>query len=344
MKKYRRSSNVRRGILFLAVLFVLLAVIAGTAMLLERQMYASVKETVPAESATVSETESVTVPQTQPTEPTEDTMPTLAAGAMNGKQVLNILITGQDRRETDRWGRSDTMILCSINAEKDTVTMVSFLRDLYLKIPGHGTNRLNAAYSWGGTELLNKTLVQNFDAPIDGNIEIDFFDFMTLIDYLGGIDLELTSAEADYLNKNGNWEVEDGKPWSLTAGENHLTGSQALAYTRIRYLDSDFVRTERQRTVLTQVLRMLQKLSWSELVDAMDMLLENSTMSFTQEELLLYTLGFYPVLADGEVITTQIPADGTWRYDTVSGMSVVKADLEENKAFLQELLNGRNEE
>lgn len=264
-------------------------------------------------------------------------MPTLEADAMEGKQVLNILITGQDRRDPDSWGRSDTMILCSIDARNDTVTMVSFLRDLYLKIPGHGSNRLNAAYSWGGAELLNKTMVQNFDVQIDGNIEIDFFDFMALIDYLGGVKVELTAAEADYLNdRHGDW--------NLVAGENHLTGEQALDYSRIRYLDSDFVRTERQRTVLNQVLQMLQELSWSELLDAMDMLLENSTMSFTQDELLLYTLGFYPVLSDGRVISSRIPADGTWEYDTVSGMSVVKANLEANRVFLQDLLEGQPEE
>ena len=343
MKKYGRQSGLRHGILFLALTIVLLAVLACGATLWERQLYAPVETTASATTTTAAEpTETATIPPTQLTEPAEETMPTLAADAMNGKQVLNILITGQDRRDSDSWGRSDTMILCSINAENDTVTMVSFLRDLYLKIPGYGSNRLNAAYSWGGTDLLNETLVQNFDVSIDGNIEIDFFDFTTLIDYLGGVDIELTTAEAEYLNKNGNWDVETEAPWALHEGENHLTGSQALAYSRIRYLDSDFVRTERQRKVLTQVLGMLQELSWNELLDAMDVLLENSTMSFTEEELVLYTLGFYPVLMDGEVVSARIPADGTWSYDTVSGMSVVKADLEENSLPLKDLLRDQS--
>lgn len=98
------------------------------------------------------------VPTTALTEPVEETMPTLAADAMGGKQVLNVLITGQDRRDPDSWGRSDTMILCSINAEADTVTMVSFLRDLYVPIPGHGSNKLNAAYSWGGVYSTSEPL------------------------------------------------------------------------------------------------------------------------------------------------------------------------------------------
>ena len=325
MKKHQKSGSARRGLLFLAVTLLLLAILVGVAVLWERELYTPAV-TTPPESG---ETEATVVPETQPT---EATMPTVSADAMKGKQVLNILITGQDRRNVDSWGRSDAMILCSINAETDTVTMVSFLRDLYLKIPGHGSNRLNAAYSWGGAELLNETLVQNFDVSIDGNIEIDFFDFVALIDYLGGVDIELTAAEAVYLNKNGDWEE------TLTEGENHLTGEQALKYSRIRYLDSDFIRTERQRKVLSQVLEGLQGLSWSELRAAMDMLLENSTLSFSEDELLLYTLGFYPVLLDGDIVTSRIPADDTWEYDTVSGMSVIKANLEKNKTILNDLL------
>ena len=230
------------------------------------------------------------------------------------------------------------MILCSINAQTDSVTMVSFLRDLYLPIPGHGSSRLNAAYSWGGVELLNKTLAQNFDVPIDGNIEIDFYDFMDLIDYLGGVEVELTQKEANYLNENGNWGVEKDAQWNLSEGRHLLTGSQALAYSRIRYIDSDFVRTERQRTVLTQVMGKLNELSWSQLSEALEMLLANSSMSFSSEELFFYTLGFYPVLTDGEIVTGRVPADGTWKYATVSGMSIIKADAEANKAYLRELL------
>lgn len=337
MKKHQKSGSARRGLLFLAVTLLLLAILVGVAVLWERELYTPAVTTPPESGGT----EATVVPETQPT---EATMPTVSADAMKGKQVLNILITGQDRRDVDSWGRSDAMILCSINAETDTVTMVSFLRDLYLKIPGHGSNRLNAAYSWGGAELLNETLVENFDVSIDENIEIDFYDFIALIDYLGGVTIELTQKEADYLNKNGNWDVENEKSWSLVSGENLLTGSQALAYSRIRYLDSDFVRTERQRKVLSQVLEGLQGLSWSELRAAMDMLLENGALSFSEDELLLYTLGFYPVLLDGDIVTSQIPADGTWEYDTVSGMSVIKANLEKNKTILNDLLKNSDAE
>ena len=154
MKRHGKTSNVRRGLLFLAVTLSLLAIITAAAMLWERQLYAPEESTVSAAIPT-AEMDPVTIPETQPTQPTEATVPTLEAGGLDGKQVLNILITGQDRRDADAWGRSDTMILCSIDAERDRVIMVSFLRDLYLEIPGYGTNRLNDAYSWCGAELLN---------------------------------------------------------------------------------------------------------------------------------------------------------------------------------------------
>ena len=329
MKKHHKRSNARRGILFLLLVAGLLAILARASLLLQQRMYAPVDLTTP--TGTVEEVSQSSI-ETQATDPTEDTMPTLGENATNGKQVLNILITGQDRRDPDSWGRSDTMILCSINAKTNTTTMISFLRDLYVPIPGHGSSRLNHAYSWGGVVLLNSTLVQDFGASIDGNIEIDFYDFMALIDYLGGVTVALTEKEANYMNQNHGWD--------LLEGENLLDGSQALSYSRIRYLDSDFVRTERQRNVLIQVLEMLHELSWNELVDAMDMLLENSTMSFSSDELFLYTLGFYPVLSDGEIVTARIPADGTWNYATVSGMSIIKADLDANKALLQQWLEG----
>ena len=279
-----------------------------------------------------------TDPTINPDDVTISTLPSQPPEILQSEGIINIMLIGEDRRPGQGRQRSDSMILCSFNTKTNTITMISFLRDLYLPIPGHGSSRLNAAYSWGGVELLNSTLAQNFGASIDGNIEIDFYDFMALIDYLGGVTVELTEKEADYLNKNKNWDIEEDVVWNLTAGENLLTGSQALAYSRVRYIDSDFERTERQRTVLALVLEKLHALSWNELLEAMDMLLENSTMSFSQDELFLYTLGFYPVIADGEIVTARIPADDTWKYASVSGMSVIKADLDANAALLKQWL------
>ena len=233
---------------------------------------------------------------------------------------------------------SDTMILCSINAETDTVAVVSFLRDLYLDIPGTGMDRLNEAFTQGGAELLKETLTANFDVQIDGSIELDFLDVIAVIDHLGGVKVELTAKEAEYINENQNLYLNAGENKTLEEGENVLSGAQAPLYARIREIDGESDRTQRQNEVLTQLLGKLRELNEEELQAAMDMLLKNSRMSFTEEELLLYTMGFTTVVMDSQVAAAQIPAEGTWEYADISGESVVQADLDQNREMLKQLL------
>ena len=162
-----------------------------------------------------------------------DTTPVEVAPAIkSGKDIINILLVGQDRREGEGRQRSDAMIFCTINKETNVMTMTSFLRDLWVFIPDgeRGYNeRLNVAYMIGGFDLLNATLEYNFGIHADYNFEIDFSGFMTAIDTIGGVEVELTRAEANYLNRRGNWEVEENQGWQLKEGVNLLTGSQALA-------------------------------------------------------------------------------------------------------------------
>ena len=153
--------------------------------------------------------------------------------------LINILLVGQDRQAGQGRQRSDTMILCSYNPNTNEVSLISFLRDLYVSIPGgYSNNRLNAAYAFGGFPLLYKTLEQNFGVKIDGGVEVDFGGFTELIDLIGGVDIYLTAKEAPYVAT------------SCKEGMNHLNGRKALNYARIRKIDSDFGRTNRQRTLI----------------------------------------------------------------------------------------------
>lgn len=173
--------------------------------------------------------------------------------------VLNILLVGQDRREGESQARSDSMILCTFNKHTKQLTMTSFLRDLYVPIPGHHNNRINAAYSEGGAALLDRTLRENFDLHIDGNIEVDFSQFSQIIDLLGGVQLELREDEAAEINK----ETGSG----LSAGVQVLNGEQALTYARIRKLDADgdFSRTSRQRKLMNALLGSYRNIKWKEI-------------------------------------------------------------------------------
>lgn len=272
-----------------------------------------------------SATEETTAPVTLPP---ETTLPEYKA------RRINFLLVGRDWHDEGENGRSDTMILCSVDTGDKTVTMISFLRDIYLKIPGHGSNRLNASYSWGGAELLNETLAENFGITVDVNLEIDFDGFEAMIDYLGGVDITLTDREADYLNEHYGW--------TLTGALSHLDGEQALAYSRIRYLDSDFVRTERHRSILIALMEKYQTATLQELLRVTDTFLDYSTSDRSDEELLAYALELHAMLSDCEVQTHRVPADGTYSYETIRGMSVIEVDLGKNRELIEALLCTEN--
>ena len=334
----KEKKRIPLGAIVSLILLVIFGIIVTCIMLWEQQMYDDAPETP---TSVTAEANQATETQTQPTEPTEATMPTLPEETAKGMKSLNVLLVGEDQWDNDEYGRSDTIILCSIDSVRDTVTMVSFLRDLYVEIPGHGSNKLNAAYAFGGIDLLIETLAHNFGVHVDETIETDFAGYANMIDYMGGVEIELTAKEANYLNSGKIWTPDhknQKNPWNLTEGTNLLTGYQTLAYSRIRYIDSDFVRTERQQAVLQELLARFHELSWTQTAEAMDCMLEESITSMTDQEFFLYTIGFYPVLTDGSVVSQQIPAEGTWSYRTIRGMSTIDADLEANRALLAELL------
>lgn len=121
------------------------------------------------------------------------------------KHVINILLIGQDKTTSGVRARSDSMILVTFNTHAKTVTFTSFMRDAYVQIPGYASNKLNHAYQYGGMKLLNQTLKLNYGVEIDGDIEINFSSFKTIIDMLGGVEVSLTEKEIRYINECTNW-------------------------------------------------------------------------------------------------------------------------------------------
>lgn len=255
--------------------------------------------------------------------------------------VINILLIGQDRREGQGRQRSDAMILCTLNYDDKTITLTSFMRDMYVKIPGYDANRMNACYQIGGMDLLNECLVENFGVQVDGNIEVDFGGFMRVIDAIGGVDMELTQAEANYLNRRGNWDVSDTAwTWDLKEGMNHMTGEQALAYSRIREIgNADFGRTERQRKVLTALLDACSGKSVGELYDMLKELMPLMATDMKDNELVSFSLDAFSIISDIEIKTLRIPADGTYRDASINSMQVLVPDLEANRELLKDVLS-----
>lgn len=250
----------------------------------------------------------------------------------NSENMVHILLIGQDRRPGESRARSDTMILVSVDKEDKTITLTSFLRDLYVKIPGYGSNRLNAAYSWGGMELLNDTLEQNFGVVVDGNIEVDFNQFAQIVELLGGVDMELRSDEANLIN------TECGG--SLVKGMNHMNGEETLTYARIRKLDAnrDFSRTERQRKVLTALVEQLKDSSLTTLMDLVDGVLPMVTTDMTNTEILGYATSLFPMLSGASINSQRIPADDAYYGAAINGMSVLVADMDAARQLLQDTI------
>lgn len=350
MKKTERTPKQKkktgkRGVLIaivviLAVILVaLLAVSIFVENLLGRITRADPAETLSQEEidALLNETDEGFDFDVETIDPAEVTIPDAPAESLgNGENIINILLIGQDNKSLTSRSRSDAMILCTINKEQKTLTMTSFLRDLYLKIPGYYNQRLNVAYAVGGFDTLYETLNYNFGVEVDHGIGVNFTSFPTVIEAVGGVDIELTSREANHLNGQNY-------TWGLTSGVNHLNGEQALAYARIRKLDSDFSRTNRQRNVITAVIEKAKTLSWTELYSLVQTLIPMVVTDMTDEEIIATAVELAPLLKDIEIVTQRVPADGDYYGTMIDGMSVLVADAEDTRELLKNTIGNTSE-
>lgn len=264
--------------------------------------------------------------------------------------VVNILLIGNDSRQNGEDGRSDAMILLSVSSRTKTIYMTSLLRDMYVEIPGHDGNRLNAAYSFGGAELLMETVEKNLDISVNRYVLVNFEAFANLVDAVGGVDLELTTGELEYVNgylveynmltnrPQGTDNMDTTKP-----GLVHLNGPQALAYCRNRYIGTDFGRTERQRKVLTAVIKKLPTAMGTNYQELIDGLMPNLTTNLTQGECYRLSLMAGKLLTY-DIVSDSIPQPDTYKNATIRNMAVLEVDFETNIKYLKEKIYGESEE
>lgn len=255
--------------------------------------------------------------------------------------VVNILLLGIDaRQDVTEGGRSDAMLICSINTQDGSIKLTSIQRDLLVTIPTKkNPYKITNAYSWGGGQLSMATVNQNFEMNIDKFVTINFYGLAAIIDYLGGVDIELTKTEASRINYELKKEPlpfdtnPDRDKVEAVAGVHHLDGMQAVTYARIRGIsgENDFNRSERQRKLLEVLLeQVMQDMSLDRMVElitvAMPYVLTNMSASD------MATLGMQ-VLSSGIVTRAQqgenlmeqlrIPMDETWKYSESNGSSVI---------------------
>ncbi len=253
-----------------------------------------------------------------------------AADVMYDDEIYNVLLVGTDK-ESNGASRSDTMLLMSIDRKHKQLKMTSFLRDMWVEIPGYGNAKLNAAFAYGGADLMMKTIENSFKIRIDNYILVDFDMFKSLIDGLGGVDVDITENEASFINRTTHARV--------SSGINHLDGDYALIYVRIRKLDSDFMRTQRQRKVLTAIIRQVQEQGIISSVSAASDVLPYITTDISALELTVRAFSAleYITYGSGQL---QIPLDGAYSDKRIDGQAVLKVDFEKNISALQEFIYG----
>ena len=249
--------------------------------------------------------------------------------------LINILMIGQDRgQEREHEGErtmADVILLCSFNMDTKRLTMTSFMRDMFVEIPGVGKANINKAYPYGGMELLDETLLHNFGIHVDANVEVDFDVFPVAVDALGGVTVEITQEEADEINRLVPYLHAD-------AGYQHLNGAQTLVYCRIRGMDSDYIRIERQQKTLQALLQQAKSLTLGKAITiaAKVIPMVESDLSVLELTDLFRTL--FPMAREFIMVHQRVPAEGTYEECIINGGWSFRVDFEQNNLFLYDTL------
>lgn len=188
-------------------------------------------------------------------------------GKDKNNKVDNILLIGEDDKGKTGVARSDTMIILTINKSSKSIKLTSLTRDTLVMIPNKGYEKLNHAYAYGGPKLLLKTINDNFDIDIKDYAVVDFKSFIEIVDILDGVDISIDEREINHLNKviETCYRLDSAKKGNIeyisTTGEHTLNGYQALAYARIRKIDTIYNRDQRQREILSSIAHKLSNTS-----------------------------------------------------------------------------------
>ncbi len=370
MKYHGRFENAKQpkpkkkaGRIFLSVILILVLLIGAAAawgiwyyndmfskmdiVTLDKNLY----ETYTQETtlSPVTETTSAAATQTtQETQPAETTVPPFKA-----EDIINILVVGQAGREGEESHIADSTILVTVNTYDGTVRLSSVLRDTLVDLPAYkthkaGRNKFNMAYhlgnTWYGIEgamtYTNLTMFHNFGVEVDHNVEISFESFTKVIDYMGGVEIELTEAEAKYLNNDDLYVTYDVEP-----GLQYLDGMAALSYARMRKADgdgdSDIKRTARQHKLIEALFNKVRNLSLKELQGVADTLLPLITTTMTPMDVADLLLKMLPHISNLTFEKGSIPIQTTYWGELMEPYgSVLRFYPDQNKRLIREFTEG----
>ena len=255
---------------------------------------------------------------------------------------VNILLLGSDVKYTNQYGRTDSMIVLSINLATKQAKLTSFMRDIWVAMDGRSkTGKLNSACVYGGPALVMRTINECFGLNLQYYALVNLSSMAEIIDLLGGLDLKVTEAEMKALNK-GLFDLSplSGMEKLEEYGDSvHLNGNQATAYARIRKIDSDYKRTERQRYVLTQIAKRLQQETAGTIVSVIMKLLSCVETNMNMTQLMTIAAAGLQMNMDN-IPQFRVPADNTYQTGTYEGMWCIKCDFNANKQRLHQFIYG----
>lgn len=249
-----------------------------------------------------------------------------AESVSSNKDVINILLCGEENIGGGR-GRTDSIMIATINQRDNELKLTSIMRDSYVQIPGYTDNKINAAYHNGGMKSLIQTIKKNFGIQVDGYVLVNFDSFQDIVDAVGGIDITLDEKEVKYLNSTNY--ISDSSNHTLVVGKNHMNGNQALGFARVRYVMrdgeyGDFARTLRHRTVMTALYKRVMNKSTLELVAMIPKILPMLTTNIKKDDLINYIAMAVKVRdANNKVYTLNVPVEGGYKITRARGMSII---------------------
>lgn len=353
-KQPGKKKGLKIFLIVIAVILVLLLILAGAAYLyLQSKLKKMNIIELPKDTYAYTEpTDEVTrPPETGAAEITEATTEATVP-KMTADDIVNILFVGQAARAGEEETMADSTMLISINTYTKEVTCMSILRDSFVKLPdykGHQCGRAkftvcyNLGYQWGGgtaggMEMTNICLKDNFGIEVDYNVEVSFDSFIKMIDYIDGVDIDLTQAEADYLNKDTLYVKRTIEP-----GVQRLQGMEALSYARMRKAagdsESDIKRTERQRKVVEALLEKFRYRSIADLNKWIDILLPMVSTTMTPTDVTKLAARVLPIFSELKIKGATVPMEG-WGdmvdiYNDGQIHSVMRFDTAKEKKLIR---------
>lgn len=270
---------------------------------------------------------------------------------LEDSKVLNIMLFGEDNPHGAEFGRSDSMIMATIDNRHKKLKLTSFQRDLYVYVPDYGYDKLTNAYAYGGPKLTIKTIESNFGIKIDRYAVVDYESFVKIIDTLGGIELDLAQDEIDYINYQLYKNHQSDTPTTITdaPGLIKLTGQQALWHARNRGLDSseeaigidgdDWDRTSRQREMIEKVFTDFKSADLAQIISIVSEVGPLVTTNLKKDEITTLVSHSMTYLKY-DVVQYNVPSDGMWYYDnnTSAGSVIVIKDMDTQRRLFAEFI------